>query len=159
MMKLFVYMIDEYSEAREHYDCCTLSNMVRHDSGVDIMCPREYVVPPKTMSFKIKLGIRCKVEFEDGKPRGYYLLPRSSLGSKTPLRQSNSIGLIDFGYRAECMLLVDNMSDIEYVVKKGDRLCQIVSPDLSPIEVCVLNTPDELETTVRNFDGFGSTGS
>ena len=54
----------------------------------------------------IKLGISC--EPLDGK--AYYLFPRSSI-SKTPLRMSNSIGLIDGGYRGEIMASCDNIKN------------------------------------------------
>ena len=45
---------------------------------------------------------------------------RSSI-SKTPLRMSNSIGLIDGGYRGELKVYVDNISDDPFELKKGNR--------------------------------------
>ena len=100
---------------------------------------------------KIKLGISC--ESEDGK--GYFLFPRSSI-SKTPLRMSNSIGLIDGGYRGEIMAVCDNIKDFKFSVKAGDRLFQIVSSDLSPIKFKIV---DELSSSTRGEGGFGSTGA
>jgi dUTP pyrophosphatase len=99
---------------------------------------------------KIKLGISC--EPKDGK--AYYLFPRSSI-SKTPLRLSNSIGLIDGGYRGEIMASCDNIKEFEYIVKKGDRLFQLVSIDSSPISYTLVET---LSETTRGDGGFGSTG-
>ena len=49
----------------------------------------------------------------NGKPTAYYLYPRSSMGSKTPLRLSNSVGIIDAGYRGNIIGVVDNISDRE----------------------------------------------
>ena len=99
---------------------------------------------------KIKLGISC--EAKDG--RAYYLFPRSSI-SKTPLRLSNSIGLIDGGYRGEIMALCDNIKNFDYTVEKGDRLFQLVAADSSPISYTLV---DNLSDTTRGTGGFGSTG-
>ena len=98
----------------------------------------------------IKLGICC--EPMDGK--AYYLFPRSSI-SKTPLRMSNSIGLIDGGYRGEIMASCDNIKDFDYTVEKGQRLFQLVAIDSSPISYKVV---DKLSETTRGDGGFGSTG-
>ena len=98
----------------------------------------------------IKFGISCQPE--DGK--AYYLIPRSSIG-KTALRMSNSIGLIDGGYRGEIMAMCDNIKTYEYEVNRGDRLFQLVSYNNSSIE---FNIVDELSDTTRGKGGFGSTG-
>ena len=98
----------------------------------------------------IKLGISC--EPLDGK--AYYLFPRSSI-SKTPLRMSNSIGLIDGGYRGEIMASCDNIKNLNYRVEKGQRLFQLVAVDSSPISYKLV---EELSKTTRGEGGFGSTG-
>ena len=102
------------------------------------------------------MGIRCQPQFDDAVPRGFYLYPRSSTGSKTPLRLSNGTGIIDFEYRGEIIACVDNISDIDYHVSKGMRLFQLCSPDLSPI---VFKIADNLNSTSRSEGGYGSTGS
>lgn len=84
----------------------------------------------------------------------YTLIPRSSM-SKTPLRQSNSVGLIDAGYRGEILLPVDNLSDEDYTLEKGQRICQIAGPGLETIR---LKLVDALTETSRGEGGFGSTG-
>ena len=136
----------------------------RGDSGVDVRCPVETVIPARGQA-KIKLGIRCCVikrtsiklpssEFCTTEPVSYLMLPRSSI-SKTPLRLSNSIGLIDAGYRGEIMASVDNISDKDYVVEKGSRLFQLVNAELKPF----YNVKEEdLSETDRGDGGFGSTG-
>ena len=68
---------------------------------------------------------------------------------------SNSIGLIDGGYRGEIMAMCDNIKDFEYTVEKGQRLFQLVATDSSPIEYEIKN---ELSDTTRGTGGFGSTG-
>tara|TARA_B100001750_G_C15019117_1_gene356072 strand:+ start:67 stop:504 length:438 start_codon:yes stop_codon:yes gene_type:complete len=120
------------------------------DAGLDL-----YVIENQTFlpgeTAKIKLGISC--ESKDGS--AYFLFPRSSI-SKTPLRMSNSIGLIDGGYRGEIMAVCDNIKDYEFSIKKGDRLFQIVSSDLSSIEFKIV---EKLSDSSRGEGGFGSTGS
>ena len=91
-------------------------------------------------------------------PEPYKLYPRSSMGSKTPLRLSNQIGVIDSGYRGNLMACTDNISDKEYTINKYDRLLQIVAFTGEPIIVKMVNSIDELDSTKRGSDGFGSTG-
>ena len=98
----------------------------------------------------IKLGIAC--EPKDGK--SYYLMPRSSI-SKTPLRMSNSIGLIDGGYRGEIMAYCDNIKNYNFSLKKGQRLFQLVAHDCSQIS---FQLEENLTDTSRGNKGFGSTG-
>ena len=119
------------------------------DAGLDLYALEDVNFNPYETKL-IKFGIAC--EPADGK--AYYLLPRSSI-SKTPLRMSNSIGLIDGGYRGEIMAACDNIKDYKYVVNKGDRLFQLVSPNSSSIEFQLVNS---LSDTSRGSGGFGSTG-
>lgn len=84
----------------------------------------------------------------------YYLYPRSSI-SKTPLRMSNSMGIIDAGYRGEIIAKVDNLTDTDYILEKGVRLFQICDASLEPIEIKIV---DSLSETTRGEGGFGSTG-
>ena len=119
------------------------------DAGLDL-----YVLEDITFNSGetklLKLGISC--EPKNGK--AYYLFPRSSI-SKTPLRMSNSVGLIDGGYRGEIMASCDNIKDFSFTVKKGERLFQIVAFDSSPISYALT---DDLSSTERGDGGFGSTG-
>ena len=119
------------------------------DAGLDLYVLEDLTFEPGETKL-IKLGISC--ESEDGS--AYYLLPRSSI-SKTPLRMSNSIGLIDGGYRGEIMASCDNIKNYTYKVEKGQRLFQIVSFDLAPISYILVDT---LTETTRGKGGFGSTG-
>ena len=79
------------------------------DAGLDLFMMKTTRVPKKSISFKIKLGIKINAYKED-KLSSYCIYPRSSMGSKTPLRLSNSIGLVDKGYTGELMVVVDNIS-------------------------------------------------
>ena len=68
---------------------------------------------------------------------------------------ANSIGLIDAGYRGEIMAVCDNIKNYSYQIKKGERLFQLVSNDLSEIEFKIV---DSLSNSSRGKGGFGSTG-
>ena len=68
---------------------------------------------------------------------------------------SNSIGLIDAGYRGEIMAMCDNIKTYSYIIEKGQRLFQLVATDSSPIHYELV---EELEMTTRGAGGFGSTG-
>jgi len=119
------------------------------DAGLDLFVIHELTIQAGESAF-IHLQISC--ENLDGKP--YLLMPRSSI-SKTPLRLSNSIGLIDGGYRGEIIAAVDNIKDIPYKVNPGQRLFQLVAMDGSPVHFKIV---EELSETARGTGGFGSTG-
>ena len=119
------------------------------DAGLDLFIINKMTVKPG-LSEIIKLQIAC--ENIENKP--FFLLPRSSI-SKTSLRLSNSIGLIDPGYRGEIMAAVDNIKNEEYTIEPGQRLFQLLALDGSPISFELV---DELSETSRGIGGFGSTG-
>jgi len=129
------------------------------DSGLDLFVQGEVVVPAKALGFKIDMMISCEAFTDITKQGGnvaYYLWPRSSMGAKTPLRLSNSMGLIDAGYRGNIIALVDNLSESDYKVMPGSRLVQIVSPHAKSITFELVNT---LSETSRGAGGLGSTGN
>ena len=123
------------------------------DAGFDIMCPCDIVVPANARSFKIPLGIAI----EDKEGSHMDMRPRSSMGSKTPLRLCNSVGTIDYSYRGELIACVDNVSypPEDYHVTKGQRLVQITGWNNHPVK---FRFTDSLGETERNTGGFGSTG-
>jgi len=119
------------------------------DAGLDLFIIHEQTVGPGETA-KIHLQIAC--ENEECIP--YLLMPRSSI-SKTPLRLSNSIGLIDPGYRGEIIAVVDNVKSESYTINPGQRLFQLVAMAGTPIHFSLV---DFLTETSRGSGGFGSTG-
>lgn len=84
----------------------------------------------------------------------FYVYPRSSI-YKSGLMMANSTGIIDKSYRGELKAPVWSMtgsSDVQY----GDRLFQIVAPDMGWIRHVRL--VDSMSQTSRGDGGFGSTG-
>ena len=93
-------------------------------------------------------------------PKGFVglIFPRSSI-RKTNLQLSNSVGVVDSGYRGEIQATFNKIQGIDNVerdsYKVGDRICQIMiipHPDIQFEEV------EELNNTERGQGGFGSTG-
>ena len=144
-MELLIKILN--AEAKDLYE--NHGHFHSGDAGLDLYIIEDVVINPNETKL-IKLGISC--EPIDGK--AYYLMPRSSI-SKTPLRMSNSIGLIDGGYRGEIMASCDNIKDFSYTAKKGERLFQLVACDSSPISYFI---KEDLTETSRGSGGFGSTG-
>jgi len=128
------------------------------DSGLDLFITESITVPGNSKAFKIDTGIACEAFYDKSKQRNvsYYLYPRSSMGSKTPLRLSNSVGIIDAGYRGNIIGIVDNLSSEDFTIEPQTRLFQICSPALNPITFQLVN---ELSDTTRGEGGLGSTGN
>ena len=141
----------------KQYYTITFTNSKNYstDSGFDIYCPQNLIIPPHAIGYKIDLGIKTKFIDSQKNNVGYMMLPRSSMGSKTPLRLSNSIGIIDASYRGNLIACVDNVSSQTYTINKGDRLLQIVSFNGLPIYHDVV---EDIDTTPRGENGFGSSG-
>jgi dUTP pyrophosphatase len=124
------------------------------DSGLDLFCPETITINPGE-TVKINLQIKCEALSDDRQRNvSYYLYPRSSI-IKTPLRLSNSVGIIDAGYRGDIIAYVDNIKNESYTISQGDRLFQICAGNLEPIEFQLIN---DLSNTQRGTSGFGSTG-
>ena len=89
-------------------------------------------------------------------PEGYVglLFPRSSI-SKTILNLSNSVGVIDSGYRGPIMFKFRYLEE-GLVYDVGDRIGQIL---IMPYPTITFEEVDELSTTERGAGGYGSTGA
>lgn len=128
------------------------------DSGFDLYCPEDVIVPPNSLGYPIHLGVKlCYRRNIVSESLPFMLLPRSSTGKKTPLRLSNSVGVIDRQYRGEIIALVDNMSDAEFKIEKYSRLFQIV-PYIG-LGINRVKIVDKVPETVRGENGFGSSGN
>jgi len=122
------------------------------DSGLDLFCVRDEIIPAGE-SVLVKLGIKASAWNDAGNNISWLLMPRSSI-SKTTLRLSNSVGLIDAGYRGEVMAAVDNVKNMDHHLKKGDRIVQAVAFGGAAVHIELVNA---LDTTSRGEGGFGST--
>jgi dUTP pyrophosphatase len=151
--------IFEYSIVPEHNASEVYLNFDGNKSvdnaGVDLHCVQDVVIKPGELAF-LKLGIRGRlVDEETGSTQHYYLYPRSSI-SKKGLMMANSVGIIDRSYRGELMGAVRNVTGEEVTVARGERLFQIVAPNMG--HICEATYWSALDETVRGDGGFGSTG-
>ena len=104
---------------------------------------------------QITYGIGLALEIPDGFVG--LVFPRSSI-RKTRLQLSNSVGVIDSGYRGELQATfnkINNNSQSENDYKVGDRIAQIM---IIPYPKIIFREVEELSNTERGDGGFGSTG-
>ena len=121
------------------------------DAAADLYAMEDQVIAAHTYGNKIGTGVKIQL------PEGWLamILPRSSMGTKTPLRLSNSVGLIDSGYRGELGVLYDNTSDMDYKISAGDRIAQLL---VMPSHRFQAEVVDSLEDSDRGETGFGDSG-
>lgn len=117
----------------------------------DLYCPEEVTIAGDHVGIIIPLGIAVEVPPDNA----LFIALRSSTGATTPLRLSNSLGIIDSDYRGEIGMILDNLSPGDYTIKKGQRLCQCY---LAHGTITSFVEVDKLSDTERGADGFGSTG-
>jgi dUTP pyrophosphatase len=82
--------------------------------------------------------------------------PRSGLAAKHGIGVLNSPGTIDSDYRGEIKVILFNASGQDCVVRRGDRIAQLVFNLLPDVE---LVETDSLSETGRGPGGFGHTGA
>lgn len=119
-------------------------------AGMDLYSLNDMEIKPQTSEI-IHTGVAVEI------PQGYVglVFGRSGLGIKKNIRPSNCVGVIDCDYRGEIMVSLHNDSDTAYKVKFGDRIAQMV---LTPYLHTNIIEVDELDSTERGANGFGSTG-
>jgi dUTP pyrophosphatase len=122
------------------------------DAAADMYAMEDVEVPAHSKGVPVKTGVHIQL------PEGWvaFVLPRSSIGAKTPLRLSNSVGLIDSGYRGELGVLYDNTSDEPYTINAGDRIAQLLVMPNYRFQAKVV---DILADSDRGEGGFGSSGT
>ncbi len=90
-------------------------------------------------------------------PPGYeaQIRPRSGLAVEAGVTLLNAPGTIDADYRGEVRVLIINHGTEAFVVKRGDRIAQMV---IQPVSRAVWEVCDDLDRTRRGEGGFGHTG-
>lgn len=90
-------------------------------------------------------------------PEGYeaQIRPRSGLAIKHGVTVLNTPGTIDSDYRGEICVILVNISDETFIVKDGERICQMVIAKHETVDWVVV---DSLQETERGAGGFGHTG-
>lgn len=81
--------------------------------------------------------------------------PRSGLALKHGVTVLNTPGTIDADYRGEIGVILLNVGDQEYIVRRGERIAQLVFQLIPQVE---FQLTDQLDRTSRGSGGFGHTG-
>jgi len=81
--------------------------------------------------------------------------PRSGLAAKHGVTVLNTPGTIDCDYRGEVKVILINLGDTDFEIKRGERIAQMI---IAPVTQAQLISVDELDDTQRGTGGFGSTG-
>jgi dUTP pyrophosphatase len=99
----------------------------------------------------VPTGLRIEI------PPGYegQVRPRSGLAARHGIGIPNAPGTIDADYRGEVQVLLVNLGSAPYVVRRGDRIAQLV---VAPVVRASLEIVSELTETARGVGGFGHTG-
>ena len=90
-------------------------------------------------------------------PEGFeaQIRPRSGLALKHGITVLNTPGTIDADYRGEIGVILVNLSQVDFVIKNGERICQMI---IAKHEKASWNNVEILEETFRGAGGFGHTG-
>jgi len=90
-------------------------------------------------------------------PAGYeaQIRPRSGLAIKKGVTVLNSPGTIDADYRGEICVILINLSNDDFLIEDGERICQMV---IAAHEQAEWNQVEVLNETERGAGGFGHTG-
>ncbi len=90
-------------------------------------------------------------------PVGYeaQIRPRSGLAVKHGITVLNSPGTIDADYRGEICVILVNLSNADFVIEDGERICQMVIAEHAHV---AWNEVEILSDTERGAGGFGHTG-
>ncbi len=126
--------------------------MTEHSAGMDLFADveSEVVLQPGERRL-IPTGIALAI------PPGYegQVRPRSGLALREGVSLVNTPGTIDADYRGEVGVLLINLGQGPFRLKRGDRIAQLV---IAPVCRAELELTGELEITFRNEGGFGHTG-
>ncbi|KAJ6258658.1 Deoxyuridine 5'-triphosphate nucleotidohydrolase [Drechslerella dactyloides] len=117
-------------------------------AGYDMYASEDITIP-KGGKGLVETGLSMAV------PDGCYgrIAPRSGLASKNFI--DTGAGVIDADYRGPVKILLFNHSDVDFEVKEGDRVAQLILERIYTPEVVVV---ENLEESVRGAGGFGSSG-
>jgi dUTP pyrophosphatase len=123
-----------------------------HSAGMDLRANLTEPIVLKTLE-RVLVPTGLFIEL----PVGYeaQIRPRSGLAIKKGITVLNSPGTIDADYRGEIGIILVNLSNEEFVIQHGERICQMV---IARHEHIGWELVEVLEETERGAGGFGHTG-
>ena len=118
-------------------------DLCAHVHGELVLKPRQRLAVPLGFKIAMPLGYEAQIR------------PRSGLGLKHGISMPNTPGTIDADYRGEVSVLLINHGDDDFVIRRGDRIAQMV---INKVERVVFEQVDSLPESERGSGGYGSTG-
>jgi len=117
------------------------------DAGLDLYS-RETRTLERGEPHLFKLGFKLEL------PEGYVAFIKDKSG--LALKGLHTMGgVIEHTYRGEYGVILNNVTNKEYLVQPGDKIAQLV---ILPIATAEIEESDALSETARGAGGFGSTG-
>ena len=114
---------------------------------------------PEDEPFVLRPGARhpAPTGFAFALPPGFegQVRPRSGLAAKHGVTCLNTPGTIDADYRGEVKVILINLGEEDFVIRRGERIAQLV---IAPVVQAAWRETASLEETARGAGGFGSTG-
>jgi len=114
---------------------------------------------PESLPLTLSPGQRAMVEtgLAVALPPGFeaQVRPRSGLAAKHGVTCLNSPGTIDADYRGEVKVILINLGQEDFVIRRGERIAQMV---IAPVTQASFEAVASLDETARGTGGFGSTG-
>ena len=108
-----------------------------------VLRPGARTAVPTGLAFALPDGFEAQVR------------PRSGLALKSGVTVANAPGTIDQDYRGELKVLLVNLGEEDFVIRRGDRVAQLV---IAPVVQAAWREVGALDATARGAGGFGSTG-
>jgi dUTP pyrophosphatase len=108
-----------------------------------VLKPGARFMVPTGLAFAVPLGFEAQVR------------PRSGLAAKAGVTCLNTPGTIDSDYRGEVKVILINLGEEDFIVRRGDRIAQLV---IAPVVQASWGLTTSLDETARGAGGFGSTG-
>jgi len=121
-------------------------------AGMDIRAYLQEPVLLKPLERKlIPTGLYVEI------PKGFeaQIRPRSGLALKKGITVLNTPGTIDADYRGEIGVILVNLSQENFIIENGERICQMI---IAAHETVEWNLVETLGETERGTGGFGHTG-
>ncbi|MDQ2933274.1 MAG: dUTP diphosphatase [bacterium] len=118
------------------------------DVGLDLFSLENYIL--KAGERRI-FFVGFALEFPDG--FAAIVKDKSSLPKNAGIHTMG--GVFDAGYRGEYNVQLINLGDVEYSIKKGDKIAQLL---IIPVEIAQIEEVSQLSESVRGEGRFGSTG-
>jgi dUTP pyrophosphatase len=108
-----------------------------------VLAPGQRVLAPTGLTIALPAGYEAQVR------------PRSGLALKHGVTCLNTPGTIDADYRGEVKVILINLGQEPFIIRRGERIAQMV---IAPVTQATWEKVDVLPETARGAGGFGSTG-